>query len=375
MEKICVVCGKPFVTSGYAAKFCSFECSEVCGKAHRVKPDGWVYHGTCPRCGKQFESKRTRKYCTDECLYQAMLEKSRAARERPKPPCKHCGEKLPSIKQVFCSDECKHEYYRKTDKVPLTYEIISARIAERYDNIELVSGNKSDGLLIVRCKVCGGEFSIGEKATRIASKSRIRFCPCCSNVQKAEKAKKKVTRSCTVCGQDILNSQPSAKYCSVACRKVAASRQSHEKRVSERECRYCGNLFVPKLKEMWAFCSETCFAKQKADMRRQHKHIRRAKKWNNGDVDYGISLDKLIKRDKNVCHICGLKCDKGDYTTDANGNYIIGGKHPSVDHVMPLANGGTHTWDNVKLAHCMCNSLKSNNTCYERSNGQMALAI
>jgi 5-methylcytosine-specific restriction endonuclease McrA len=31
---------------------------------------------------------------------------------------------------------------------------------------------------------------------------------------------------------------------------------------------------------------------------------------------------------------------------------------PTVDHIIPLAKGGTHTWDNVQLAHWSCNSDK-----------------
>lgn len=33
---------------------------------------------------------------------------------------------------------------------------------------------------------------------------------------------------------------------------------------------------------------------------------------------------------------------------------------PSLDHVLPLSKGGTHTWDNVQLAHLRCNVSKGN---------------
>lgn len=29
--------------------------------------------------------------------------------------------------------------------------------------------------------------------------------------------------------------------------------------------------------------------------------------------------------------------------------------YPNVEHVIPISKGGTHTWDNVKLAHRKCN--------------------
>lgn len=377
MVKICRGCGELFKATNGNQSYCNADCQAIYGKSNRAKPAGWVFHGECPQCGKHFESDRKKKYCSDECQCQFQLDRAKAERLKAKPLCQQCGKQLPLKRTTFCSDACQKLSEKKTDIVwaPLTDEIIRQRIAEHYDNIEHISGHKSDGKLTVRCKVCGGVFQMGERVTRKGNTDRTFPCPCCANAQKTEKAIEKTTHLCEVCGQALLGRRAGVKYCSDICSKVAAAHQYHEKRVCERKCRYCGNVFIPKLKGMWAYCSEDCFAKQKADLRKQHKHIRRAKKWNNGDVDYGISLTKLIKRDKNICHICGLRCDKGDYTTDANGNYIIGGKHPSIDHVMPLANGGTHTWDNVKLAHCMCNSLKSNNTCYERSNGQMALAI
>lgn len=30
----------------------------------------------------------------------------------------------------------------------------------------------------------------------------------------------------------------------------------------------------------------------------------------------------------------------------------------TVEHIVPLASGGTHTWDNVAPAHYRCNALK-----------------
>jgi 5-methylcytosine-specific restriction endonuclease McrA len=30
----------------------------------------------------------------------------------------------------------------------------------------------------------------------------------------------------------------------------------------------------------------------------------------------------------------------------------------TLDHIIPLSKGGTHTWDNVRPAHRRCNELK-----------------
>jgi 5-methylcytosine-specific restriction endonuclease McrA len=32
----------------------------------------------------------------------------------------------------------------------------------------------------------------------------------------------------------------------------------------------------------------------------------------------------------------------------------------TLDHIIPLCQGGTHTWDNVQPAHAICNFIKAN---------------
>ena len=87
-----------------------------------------------------------------------------------------------------------------------------------------------------------------------------------------------------------------------------------------------------------------------------------------------ITLTKLIKRDKNICHICGEKCNGKDFYYRDN-IFIAGEDYPSVDHVKPIAKGGTHTWDNVKLAHRRCNSEKRDKLIYETTNEQLKFSI
>ena len=40
-------------------------------------------------------------------------------------------------------------------------------------------------------------------------------------------------------------------------------------------------------------------------------------------------------------------------------NFVAGNMYPSADHVVPLRNGGTHTPGNLRIAHRLCNALKS----------------
>lgn len=54
-----------------------------------------------------------------------------------------------------------------------------------------------------------------------------------------------------------------------------------------------------------------------------------------------ISLEDLFERDGGVCHICRKK---------------VAWDEKSMDHLIPLSQGGSHTWDNVALAHRNCNA-------------------
>lgn len=51
-----------------------------------------------------------------------------------------------------------------------------------------------------------------------------------------------------------------------------------------------------------------------------------------------------------TCIICKEKIDKRRRCPDY--------RAATVEHIVPLAKGGTHTWDNVGPAHYECNMLK-----------------
>jgi 5-methylcytosine-specific restriction endonuclease McrA len=83
-------------------------------------------------------------------------------------------------------------------------------------------------------------------------------------------------------------------------------------------------------------------------------HARRAR-IQGGKVDYGISKVSLRRRDGDFCHICD---DPMLFVRIASGAYEP--MQATIDHVVPLSKSGTHTWDNVKLAHRRCNLSKHN---------------
>lgn len=72
------------------------------------------------------------------------------------------------------------------------------------------------------------------------------------------------------------------------------------------------------------------------------------------EYEDGITLKRVMIRDGGICKLCGKPVD----ITDRNGKGI-GNKYPTVDHIIPIDNGGSHTWKNVQLAHMICNAHKN----------------
>lgn len=72
------------------------------------------------------------------------------------------------------------------------------------------------------------------------------------------------------------------------------------------------------------------------------------------EYEKGVTLKKVIARDNGICRICGKPVD----VLDRTGNRI-GNNYPTIDHIKPISKGGAHTWQNVQLAHMICNSYKN----------------
>ena len=75
---------------------------------------------------------------------------------------------------------------------------------------------------------------------------------------------------------------------------------------------------------------------------------RRAEKW--GVRALHIELEVIAEHDGWVCYLCGKEVSMHE---------------ASFEHVIPLCDGGTHTPDNVRLAHRLCNSRKGSKSLSE----------
>lgn len=123
-----------------------------------------------------------------------------------------------------------------------------------------------------------------------------------------------------------------------------------------RFCKECNLAIVPTGR---TYCDNCILEHHRANARnswKEREHKRRVRIKGN-KYDKGITLEKLYERDQGICYLCGRVCDWKDYKM-INEAFVVGGSYPSIEHVMALCNGGSHTWDNVKLACFDCNTSK-----------------
>jgi hypothetical protein len=102
-------------------------------------------------------------------------------------------------------------------------------------------------------------------------------------------------------------------------------------------CARCGKPFITCGRSRPKYCSDACLNATCKDNRRavEHEPYRR--------ID-------IFKRDGWRCHICGRQTRR-----DVSFNHALA---PTVDHLIPVSQGGRDAPDNVACAHRHCNSVK-----------------
>lgn len=188
-----------------------------------------------------------------------------------------------------------------------------------------------DGTVRLRCKKCGHINTKAWQTVRHAHLGKKLTCAGCTAARKAGKEKAKAE----------------ARAAKIKLKR--RDRVPVQAVMIINTCKECGAPFITG-KANACFCSEDC--RRKAQ---NNHHDRRLK---GKVVDRDITLQKLYRRDGGVCYLCGGQCDWTDIE-ERDGVLIAGDSYPSIDHVVPLAGEGKHEWKNVRLAHRICNTRKS----------------
>lgn len=245
------------------------------------------------------------------------------------------------------------------------------------------------------CQYCHQEF----ESVSLGRKPKY----CCVQHKEADRhqrRKRKPTgRYCLGCGCEL--SFQAKKY----CRRCVADPGVFIGRIQERPCVVCGTVFRPKVDDRIC-CGEACgkrygawlnatgfdkntvglceicgeefhpritqpdqrtCGREKCQQRldtvnktvtgkRRDVNARRRAIIAGTNAD-SIDVMAVFERDAWICQICGHAVDS-----------LLPHPHPfskSLDHIVPLAAGGGHTWGNVQLAHLSCNIRKGDRPCRE----------
>lgn len=201
------------------------------------------------------------------------------------------------------------------------------------DKFKYVSGYvNSESSVLIECRTCTIQFQ-----------------------RNAQIARKNKELTCSVCQINKRQREQSVKNLLITLRVVKKKKLIAEKQKKKViNCSECSKTFTTNHLGN-KYCSNVC---RKKHLNRAKELRRRVLLRSKKEMDKDISLERLVIRDENICYLCGDLCDSNDYTLNDKGHYISGNNHPSIDHVFPISKGGTHTWENIRLAHHYCNTIK-----------------
>jgi endogenous inhibitor of DNA gyrase (YacG/DUF329 family) len=150
--------------------------------------------------------------------------------------------------------------------------------------------------------------------------------------------------TCAQCGEQYVpkNLKAKAAFCSRRCKDRARNAVLAAQRLQSKPERFCLHCAVamPQSKRADAvFCSAEC----NLSAHRLKRSLRRR----TGEGMTGWVRAEIFKRDNWKCGICRKKVDPDLRYPDPLA--------PSLDHVVPIAEGGTNEPANLRLTHLRCN--------------------
>lgn len=211
------------------------------------------------------------------------------------------------------------------------------KIQQYIPDFEYAGGFTSmDGSVDIKCKTCGNVIT----RSFISIRHNHVGCPFCREQERTDIQQ----------ARDAEAERKRTERQKLSEERRAAKQAAYDERHKLHACMTCGQPTTrPK------YCSKRCGQRANDRKKETTRRVRRQCAL----VDRDITLEKLYERDGGRCYLCGGLCDWQDSETK-EGSFIAGNMYPSIDHVKPLSKGGTHAWDNIKLAHRLCNSLKGN---------------
>lgn len=190
----------------------------------------------------------------------------------------------------------------------------------------------------LRCNICGCVFDASMVSVR---KNFTIKCPACED--RAKEEQRRIADREKKASEELRNAKKLQRQSEIDTYLFLHTYQV--------ECVECGKVFVTR-KSRQVCCSDECSKKHNNRIcsKRKDKRIAKDKR-----IDKDINVKSLYAKDRGVCWICGGQCDLTDFV-ERDGVIICGNRYPSVDHVVAISDGGEDSWNNVRLAHRICNT-------------------
>ncbi|HET6293484.1 MAG TPA: HNH endonuclease [Kribbella sp.] len=153
-------------------------------------------------------------------------------------------------------------------------------------------------------------------------------------------------RICATCKRDVPADRFAGSYCH-ECNTARASAARAPVATTPAECDVCGAPFDADGRRRFA-CSPACTRTR--NYRENSKNVLLRRGRTRGGLAESIRPRDIFERDAWACGLCGGQIDQAAKAPHPDSR--------SIDHVIPLALGGTHTLANVQAAHLGCNVRK-----------------
>ncbi len=199
-----------------------------------------------------------------------------------------------------------------------------------------------------KCNRCGVVRPLDEF---YKSKGRTNaWCKPCYKTWYADRGGYSTTKDvvCEACGSVFTTPYGNkAQFCSRKCKddaRHAAAAAALVESKPERSCVHCGSALPKSMRVDAKFCSSSCNSAAHQVTRKM------AKRAGVDRPDELVSRAYIAERDGWRCGLCGGRVSRAR-------------KHPdplcaSIDHIVPVAAGGTNDLANLQLAHLRCNLVK-----------------
>lgn len=223
------------------------------------------------------------------------------------------------------------------------------------------------------CIACGANAVGRDECEKCRSRRRFGFTPCavilCDRYSKERHCRvhrptarpaqcRVIWRSCR-CGKQFVW-RKGRIHCAPVLSKRGWAYPSSYKSVGprQRQCDVCGSWFLGHGNADYCL---PCRKEIERAGRRAAKDRRRAR-LRGVRVGAPVWRSRIYQRDGWQCQLCGKAVLRNEKVPHPLA--------PTLDHIIPLARGGTHEPNNVQLAHFICNSRKS-----DRGTDQLRLPL